>query len=88
MEAFCNKVVEEIKAAENELELMRVIGSSMWMLRKQRNSYNESGYILNMIASLRATQPAGEHSARTLEMIGLAIDIFRQLQKDRHERIF
>lgn len=88
MEAFCNEIIEEIKAAESEKELIEVIGNSMLLLRKQRHSFNEPGYILNMIASLRAIQSAGTHTPQTLEMISLAIDIFRQFQKERREQIF
>jgi hypothetical protein len=88
MEAFCNEIIEEIRAAESEKELIAVIGNSMLLLRKQRHSFNEAGYILNMIASLRAIQSTGVHTPQVREMITLAIDIFRQLQKERREQIF
>ena len=88
MEAFCSEIVAEIKAAQNEAELIKVIGNSMSELRHKQNSFNESGYIMNMIASLRATYPIGDHSTEIIENIKLAIAIFREFQRERKERIF
>jgi hypothetical protein len=86
MEAFCSQIVAEIKKAESEAELINVISHSMSQLRKERNSYNESGYIMNMIVSLRCTKPE-DVTAETLDNITLAIAIFRQFQKESPVRI-
>lgn len=86
MESFCNEIMKEIKAAESETELIKVIGSSMSQFRKERNSFNESGYIMNMIVALRATNP-NDLSPETLNNIKLAIAIFRQFQSKSRERI-
>jgi hypothetical protein len=86
METFCNEIVAKIKSVNSETELIRVIGGSMAQFRTDRNSFNEAGYIMNMIASLRTTE--GEpHPSQTLSNIKLAIAIFRQLQKESRERI-
>jgi len=86
MEAFCNEIVAEIKAAKNETELIKVIGHSMSQLRRDRNSYNETGYIMNMIVSLGTMEASGSPSD-TQSNLRLAIAIFRELQKDNRERI-
>jgi hypothetical protein len=86
MEAFCNEIVAEIKAAKNETELIKVIGQSMSHLRRDRNSYNETGYIMNMIVSLR-TFEISDASSDTQNNLRLAIAIFRELQKENRERI-
>lgn len=86
MEAFCNEIVAEIKAAKNETELIKVIGHSMSQLRRDRNIYNESGYIMNMIVSLRTIEASGSPSD-TQNNLRLAIAIFRELQKENRERI-
>jgi hypothetical protein len=88
MEGFCSEIVEEIKAAKNEAELIKVIGNSLSGLRHKQNSFNESGYIMNMIASLRASHPTGDHSTDIIDNIELAIAIFKQFQIERKERIF
>lgn len=87
MEAFCNEVVTEIKRAESEVELISVIGNSLSRLRKERNSFNERGYIVNMIVSLQAMDTQYV-SVEALDNVRLAIAIFRQLQKEIRERIF
>jgi len=86
MEAFCNEIVMEIKRAKNEAELIHVISHSMSQLRKERNSYNESGYIMNMIVSLRCASPEAL-TPETLDNITLAIAIFGQIQKETPVRI-
>ncbi|MCD9017670.1 hypothetical protein [Parachryseolinea silvisoli] len=86
MEAFCSEIVAEIREAQSEAELIKVIGHSISQLRKDRKSYNESGYIMNMIVSLRSTKP-GEVTTETLDNVKLAIAIFRQFQKESRERI-
>lgn len=87
MEAFCTKIITEIKTAESEAELIKVIGNSMSLLRKERHSFNESGYVMNMIVALRSSNPS-DLSPATFDNINLAIAIFRQLQKESRERIF
>lgn len=86
MEAFCSEIVAEIKTAKSETELINVISHSMSQLRKERNSYNESAYIMNMIVSLRCTNPE-DLAPETLNNINLAIAIFRQFQKESPIRI-
>ena len=86
METFCNEIVAEIKAAKNETELIKVIGHSMSQLRRDRNSYNETGYIMNMIVSLGTMEAPGSPSD-TQNNLRLAIAIFRELQKENRERI-
>ena len=83
MEAFCKEVIAEIRTAKNETDLIRVIGNSMTQLRTVRNSFNEDGYIINMIVSLRALKAASAqaNSHESVNNIQLAIAIFRQFQK-------
>jgi hypothetical protein len=86
MEDYCKEIIDDIQTAKDESELIRVIGSSMTQLRKEKKSYNEAGYIMNMIASLRARDTQGP-SMETLSNVQLAIAIFRQLQKENPERV-
>lgn len=86
METFCSEVITKIKSAKSETELIKVISGSMSQFRINRNSFNEAGYIMNMIASLRTTEQE-LHSPQTLGNIKLAIAIFRQLQRDNKECI-
>jgi len=89
MEAFCNEVIAEIKDAKNETELIKVIGNSMAQLRTVRNSFNEDGYIMNMIVSLRALKAGIDaNSPEMHNTIQLAISIFRQFQKHNPSPLF
>jgi hypothetical protein len=88
MEAFCGEIIAEIKTAKSEKEVIKVISSSMSQLRMKRNSFNESGFILNMIAALSANHRTGANSNETTENVKLAIEIFGQFQKERRGRIF
>ncbi|HEY9047108.1 MAG TPA: hypothetical protein VIN08_14485 [Ohtaekwangia sp.] len=87
MEAFCSEVIADIREAESEIELIKVIGRSMTFLRKEQNSFKESGFIMNMIASLYTIdiKPLPLHTRQNIQ---LAIAIFKQFQKESHERIF
>lgn len=76
----------EIKSASSEADLIKVIGNSMSQFRKKRNSFNESGYILNMIVALRSVNADGL-SADTLDNIRLAAAIFTQFQQETRDRI-
>lgn len=87
MVAFCNDIVEEIKSAESEKDLIKVITNSITKLRKVRNSFNETGYVMNMIVTLRAVHPENL-PAHTLDNIKLAIAIFRQFQREHPDRVF
>jgi hypothetical protein len=80
MEAFCREIVSEIRTAQNEKDLIWVIGNSLSLLRRERKSYNEEGYIMNMIASLRATD-ISDTSSGSNDNIRLAIRIFKQFQE-------
>jgi hypothetical protein len=90
MEIFCNEIIAEIKTAKSETELIRVIAHSLTQLRNERNSFNEEGYMMNMIVSLRALKAAyvGDNSPEFINNIQLAIAIFRQFQKDYPQRLF
>jgi hypothetical protein len=72
--------------ARDEADLIHVISASLSRLRKERNSFNETGYILNMIVSLRAMN-TGDLSRGAVDNIKLATAIFRQLQSDSRRRI-
>jgi hypothetical protein len=85
MEDFCAKIISEIKQARDERELIRVIGDSLFLLRTERKSFNEAGYFMNMIASLKEVD--GDNSSEMADNISLAISIFRQFQKNNPERI-
>lgn len=87
MEAFCNEIVAEIKAAKNETELIKVISHSMSQLRIDRNSYNETDYIMNMVVSL-GTMEASSLPSEIQNNLKLAIAIFREFQKENRERIY
>jgi hypothetical protein len=87
MEDFSNEVIANIKSANDEEDLIRVIGNSMSQLRKQRKAFNESKYILHMIVCLRATDTK-DLSSVAASNIKLATAIFRQFQKVSRESIF
>jgi len=86
METFCREMVSEIKTAPNERDLIRIIGNSMHRLRIEKNSFNESGYIINMIAALRTATPM-DTTSQTFDNIRPAIEIFRQFQRSNPGRI-
>lgn len=86
MEIFCNEILTEIKSAKSETELIKVIRGSISQFRTNRNSFNETGYIMNMIASLRTSEQE-ILSSQILNNVKLAIAIFGQLQKENRERI-
>ena len=83
MQTFCDQIIDDIKAADNEQALIKIIGNSLRQLRNERNSFNEEAYILNMIVSLRSIRALNleSESPKTLNNILLAINIFRQFQK-------
>jgi hypothetical protein len=87
MEDFSIEVIANIKSANDEAELIRVISNSMSQLRKQRKSFDESRYLLHMIVCLRATEK-NELSSTAASNIKLAMAIFRQFQKASREGIF
>lgn len=87
MQDFCNNIIDRIKQAENEKDLIQVINDSMWMLRRQRNSFNEAGYIMNMIVSLRSVSDEAS-SAAVINNTRLAAAIFRQLQREHQGNVF
>lgn len=86
MEAFCSEIVTDIKSAKSEADLIKVIGGSMARLRKERHSFNESGYLMNIILCLRNTNPQNL-SKEALNNIQLAIAIFMQFQRETSDRI-
>ncbi len=87
MEDFSNEVIANIKSANDEQELIRVISNSMSQLRKQRKSSDESRYLLHMIVCLRATD-TNDLSPAAASNIKLATAIFRQFQRENREGIF
>jgi len=86
MQDFCNEIIDQIRTAPNEKDLIQVINNSMWLLRTKSNSFNEAGYVMNMIVSLR-TVLAETSSSQDDDNSKLAIAIFRQLQRERHSNI-
>ena len=82
METFCKETIADIKMAKDEADLIHVISASLSRLRKERNSFNETGYIMNMIASLRAMNTS-DLSTASVDNIKLATAIFRQLKIER-----
>jgi hypothetical protein len=86
MVVFCQDIVREIKDAENESALIKVIGNSLQTLQDRRN-YNEDRYIMNMVVSLMALR-AEELSSKSLNNVKLATAIFRQFQQGRPVRLF
>jgi hypothetical protein len=87
MEDFSKEVIANIKSANDEEELIRVIGNSMSQLRKQRKSFDESRYLLHMIVCLRAADRT-ELSSHAANNIKLATAIFRQFKRESPEGIF
>jgi hypothetical protein len=87
METFCREIVTDITQARDEADLIHVITVSLSRLRKERNSFNETGYIMNMIVSLRAIN-TNDLSRRSIDNIKLATAIFRQLQRQSRQPIF
>lgn len=87
MEDFSNEVIANIKSANDEEELIRVIGNSMSQLRKQRKSFDESRYLLHMIVCLRATD-TNELPPAVANNIKLAMAIFRQFKRESPENVF
>ena len=87
MEDFSIEVIANIKSANDEEGLIRVISNSMSQLRKQRKSFDESRYLLHMIVCLRATDK-NELSPIASNNINLAMAIFKQFRKTSREVIF
>ena len=87
MEDFSNDVIANIKSANDEAELIRVINDSMWHLRKQRKSVDESRYLLHLIVCLSATD-TNDLRPSTANNIKLAMTIFKQFQKENPASIF
>ena len=83
MQAFCNQIIDDIKVANSEQDLIRIIGNSLRQLRNERSSFNEQAYILNMIVTLRSTRALSlkSDSPDSLNNILIAINIFREFQK-------
>ena len=71
METFCRETITDIKMAKDEADLIQVISASLSRLRKERNSFNESGYIMNMIVSLRAMN-ASDLSTGSMDNVKLS----------------
>ena len=86
MEAFCKDTIMDIRTANNEEDLIHVISGSLSRWRRERNSFNESGYIMNMIVSLRAIK-TNDLPTDSVDNIKLATAIFRKLQAENRERI-
>ena len=86
METFCRETIADIKMAKDEADLIHVISASLSRLRKERNSFNDTGYIMNMIASLQAIN-SNDLSTGSVDNIKLATAIFRQFKVERR-RIF
>ena len=87
MEDFSKEVITNIKAASDEVELVRVVRNSMSELRQLRKPFDESRYLLHLIVCLRATDP-NDLSPAAANNIKLAMAIFRQFQKESRENIF
>ena len=83
MEAFCSQIIDNIKVADGEQELISIISNSLQQLRYERHSFNEEAYILNMIVSLRSLRASSiqSDSPEALNNMLLALGIFRQFQK-------
>jgi hypothetical protein len=88
MQDFCNEVIEQIKTAQTEHELSQVINNSFRSLRRKRNSFNEAGYMIHMIVSLRAARAEASPTTTSASNMKLAVAIFQQLQKDRRVQVF
>lgn len=87
MVSFCNEVINEIKSASDETALVGVIRNSMARFRHERNSFNDEGYIINMIVSLKSSEREPLPST-SLNNIKIAIAIFRKFQQETPSRIF
>jgi len=87
MEDSISEVIANIKSANDEVELVRVVRYSMSQLRKQRRSFDESRYLLHLIVCLTATD-TNDLSPAPVNHIKLAMAIFKQFQKESREGIF
>jgi hypothetical protein len=87
MEDFSIEVIADIKSASDEAELIRVINHSMSQLRKRQKSFDESRYLLHLIACLSATEKK-ELSPTAADNINLAMAIFKQFQRASRGNFF
>jgi hypothetical protein len=84
MQTFCDDIVADIKAANNEGEVIKVISYTMSRIRLDRN--NEFSYIMNIITSLRSIDPTAISGEAQLN-VKLAIAIFTQFHQGNLQRI-
>lgn len=84
MQTFCDNIVADIKAANNEGEVIKVISYTMSRIRLDRN--NEFSYIMNIITSLRSVDATAISGEAQLN-VKLAIAIFTQFHQGNLLRI-
>jgi hypothetical protein len=87
MEDSIGEVIANVKSANDEVELVRVVRYSMSQVRKQRRLFDESRYLLHLIVRLTATD-THDLSPAAANNIKLAMAIFKQFQKESPEGIF
>ena len=81
------EVIEEIKSAGNESELMSAIDHFLSRVRERNNLYSEAGNILNMIISLRVA--AVENlSEQALKNVRVALEVLRQYREQSPRSLF
>jgi len=77
---FCNSVIQEIRLAQNEQEVVKTIDDSFSQLEAMSPNGPGSNYILNMIINLQVTL-AETLSDEARQNVKTALKIFRQYQK-------
>ena len=81
------EVIEEIKSAGNESELMSAIDDFLSRVRERNNLYSEAGNILNMIISLRVAA-AENLSEQALKNVRVALEVLRQYREQSPRSLF
>ena len=83
MVSFSNGVINEIKRASTETELKTIVENSFSQL-KEKQIFNESGYIMNMIVSLRSINTEGL-SPEIIHNVNVGIVLFREYRRKREQ---
>jgi len=83
MVSFSDGVINEIKRASAETELRNIVENSFSRLR-EKQIFNESGYIMNMIVSLRSINTEGL-SPEIIRNVNVGIVLFREYRRKREQ---
>jgi len=85
---FSHAIIQQIKAADDEMSVRQIIDSSLQDLQsKRRTGANTRGFILNMIMALKYLRAEGL-SARETANVNKAIELLETLRRKEYENLF